>query len=175
MLNKPDFTLFYICCNFGQICCTEVIQFFSVENLGHEELKKSSKYELLFFLDEKPRVTFANFLHLCIQGPPLTHSAMWRYTGQLQTNMMITKTPKQRDARLYFPVPAHNWGADVGGRVIKASWGQWVGGVGDKYQTFCWYFVQTFLLKKQHIFCPKLSVPKTLSAIYHTKLYHMLK
>ena len=31
-----------------------------------------------FFLDEKPRVTFANFLHLFIQGPPLTHSALWQ-------------------------------------------------------------------------------------------------
>ena len=76
LLNEPDFTLIYICCNFGHICCTEVIQFFSVENLGHEELKKSSKYELLFFFYEKPRVTFANFLHLFIQGPPLTHSAL---------------------------------------------------------------------------------------------------
>ena len=28
LLNEPDFTLFYICCNFGHICCT-------VENLGH--------------------------------------------------------------------------------------------------------------------------------------------
>ena len=76
LLNEPVFTLFYICFNFGHICCTEVIQFFSVENLGHQELKKSSKYELVIFLDEKPRFTFANFLHLFIQGPPLTHSAM---------------------------------------------------------------------------------------------------
>ena len=30
----------------------------------------------MIFLDEKPRFTFANFLHLFIQGPPLTHSAM---------------------------------------------------------------------------------------------------
>ena len=28
LLNEPDFTLFYICCNFGHICCTEVIHFF---------------------------------------------------------------------------------------------------------------------------------------------------
>ena len=31
-----------------------------------------------FFSDEKPRFTFANFLHLFIQGPHLTHSAMIR-------------------------------------------------------------------------------------------------
>ena len=43
LLNEAVFTLFYICFNFGHICCTEVIQFFSVENLGHKELKKSSK------------------------------------------------------------------------------------------------------------------------------------
>ena len=30
----------------------------------------------MIFLDEKPRFTFANFLHLFIQGPPLTHSAL---------------------------------------------------------------------------------------------------
>ena len=35
LLNEAVFTLFYICFNFGHICCTEVIQFFSVENLGH--------------------------------------------------------------------------------------------------------------------------------------------
>ena len=32
---------------------------------------------------------------------------------------------------MYFPVPAHNWRADVGGRVIKASWDRWVGVDGD--------------------------------------------
>ena len=67
---------FYIYCYFGQIFCNEVIQFFSVENLGHKELKKSSKYKLVDFLDEKRRFTFAIFLLLFIQGPPLTHSAL---------------------------------------------------------------------------------------------------
>ena len=62
LLNEAVFTLFYICFNFGHICCTEVIHFFSVENLGHQELKKSSKYELMIFLDEKQRFTFAIFL-----------------------------------------------------------------------------------------------------------------
>ena len=46
---------------FGQIFYTKVIQFFSVENLGHKELKKSSKYKLVDFLDEKRRFTFAIF------------------------------------------------------------------------------------------------------------------
>ena len=72
-LSSP---FFYICCNFGQIFCTEVIQLFSVANMGHQELKKSSKYELVIFLDERPRFTFANFLHLFIQGSSLTHSAL---------------------------------------------------------------------------------------------------
>ena len=52
---------FNIYCYFGQIFCTEVIQFFSVENLGYKELKKSSKYKLVDFLDEKRRFTFAIF------------------------------------------------------------------------------------------------------------------
>ena len=70
--------LFYIYCYFGQIFCTEVIQFFSVENMGHKELKKSSKYKVVDFLDEKRRFTFDIFLLLFIQGPPLflTHSAL---------------------------------------------------------------------------------------------------
>ena len=72
LLNEAVFTLFYICFNFGHICCTA----FSVESLGLWDIKKSSKYELVIFLDEKPRFTFANFLQLFIQGPPLTHSAM---------------------------------------------------------------------------------------------------
>ena len=61
---------------FGQIFYTKVIQFFSVENLGHKELKKSSKYKLVDFLDEKQRFTFAICLLLFIQRPPLTYSAV---------------------------------------------------------------------------------------------------
>ena len=34
----------------------------------------------MIFLDEKPRFTFVNFLHLFIQGPPLTHSALHWYS-----------------------------------------------------------------------------------------------
>ena len=49
---------------------------FSVVNMGYEILKQRSKYKLRIFLDEKQRFSFANFLHLFIQVPPLTHSAM---------------------------------------------------------------------------------------------------
>ena len=47
-------------------------------NMGHKELKKSSKYKLVIFLDEKQRFTFAIFLPLFIQGAPLTHTASER-------------------------------------------------------------------------------------------------
>ena len=46
---RPYSPFFYIYCYFGQIFCTEVIQFFSVENLGLKEPKKSSKYKLVIF------------------------------------------------------------------------------------------------------------------------------
>ena len=36
----------------------------------------------MIFLDEKPRFTFANFLHLFIQGPPLTHSAVMNFSEE---------------------------------------------------------------------------------------------
>ena len=50
---RPTSTLLYICCNFGQIFCTNVIQFFSVQNMGHYQLIKCSKYHLVSLLDEK--------------------------------------------------------------------------------------------------------------------------
>ena len=62
--TRPSSTFLYICCNFGQIFCTNVIQFFYVENIGHNQLKKWSKYHLVSLLNEKQRSTFANFLHL---------------------------------------------------------------------------------------------------------------
>ena len=34
LLNEPDFTLFYICCIFGHICCTDVIHFFLSQRLA---------------------------------------------------------------------------------------------------------------------------------------------
>ena len=49
---------------------------FSVVNMGYKLLKKRSKYELRIFLDEKQRFSFANFLHLFIQGSSLTYSAL---------------------------------------------------------------------------------------------------
>ena len=44
--------------------------------MGHKRLKKCSKYKMVIILDEKRMFSFANFLHLFIQGPPLTLSAL---------------------------------------------------------------------------------------------------
>ena len=60
-LTSPTSTLLYICCNFGQIFCTNLIQIFSVQNMGHDQLKKCSKYYLVSLLDEKQRSTFDIF------------------------------------------------------------------------------------------------------------------
>ena len=76
---RPTSTLLYICCNFGQIFCTNVIQFFSVQNMGHDQLKKCSKYHLVSLLDEKQRSTFAIFLPFFIQVSLLTNSAVLAY------------------------------------------------------------------------------------------------
>ena len=73
---RPTSTFLYICCDFGQIFCTNVIQFFSVQNMGHDQLKKCSKYHLVSLLDEKQRSTFAIFWTLFIQVSLLTNSAM---------------------------------------------------------------------------------------------------
>ena len=70
-------TFVYICCNFGQIFCTNLIQFFSVQNMGHDQLKKCSKYHLVSLLDEKQRSTFAIFWTLFIQVSLLTNSALF--------------------------------------------------------------------------------------------------
>ena len=74
--TRPSSTFLYICYNFRQIFCTNVIQFFSVENMGNNQLKKCSKYHLVSLLNEKQRSTFANFWHLFIHVTLLTHSAM---------------------------------------------------------------------------------------------------
>ena len=74
--TRPASPFLYICCNFGQIFCTNIIQFFSVENMGHNQLRKCSKYHLVSLLNEKQRSTFANFLHLFYPCPLLTNSAM---------------------------------------------------------------------------------------------------
>ena len=75
-LLRPTSTCLYICCNFGQIFCTNLIQFFSVQNMGHDQLKKCSKYHLVSLLDEKQRSTFAIFWTLFIQVSLLTNSAL---------------------------------------------------------------------------------------------------
>ena len=74
--TRPTSTFLYICCNFGQIFCTNLIQFFSVQNMGHDQLKKCSKYHLVSLLDEKQRSTFAIFGPFFIQVSLLTNSAV---------------------------------------------------------------------------------------------------
>ena len=74
--TRPTSTLLYICCNFGQIFCTNVIQFFSVQNMGHYQLKKCSKYHLVSLLDEKQRSTFDIFVPFFTPLDALTNSAM---------------------------------------------------------------------------------------------------
>ena len=75
--TRPSSTFLYICYNFRQIFCTNVIQFFSVENMGHNQLQKCTKYHLVSLLNEKQGPTFANFLQLFIHVTLLTHSAVW--------------------------------------------------------------------------------------------------
>ena len=67
--TRPPSTFLYICCNFGQIFCTNVIHFFSVQNMGHNQLQKCSKYHLVSFLNEKQRSTFPICLHFFIHVP----------------------------------------------------------------------------------------------------------
>ena len=74
--TRPASPFLYICCNFGQIFCTNIIQFFSVENMGHNQLRKCSKYHLVSLLNEKQRSTFAIFLHIFYPCPLLNNSAM---------------------------------------------------------------------------------------------------
>ena len=74
--TRPCSTFLYICYNFRQIFCTNVIQFFSVENMGHNQLQKCTKYHLVSLLNEKQGSTFANFWHISIHVTLLTHSAM---------------------------------------------------------------------------------------------------
>ena len=74
-------TFLYICYNFRQIFCTNVIQFFSVENMGHNQLQKCTKYHLVSLLNEKQGSTFANFLHFFYPVTLLTHSAMMYILG----------------------------------------------------------------------------------------------
>ena len=74
--TRPSSTFLYICYNFRQIFCTNVIQFFSVENMGHNQLQKCTKYHLVSLLNEKQGSTFANFLHFFYPVTLLTHSAL---------------------------------------------------------------------------------------------------
>ena len=47
--TRQSSTFLYICYNFRQIFCTYVIQFFSAENMGHNQLKKCTKYHLVSY------------------------------------------------------------------------------------------------------------------------------
>ena len=84
--------------------------------MGHEELKKSGKYKLVIFLDEKRRFTLAILLLLFIQGPPLIHSAMnntnhfteynlVRITEIAIINREITVLYQFHDQKALFKVP----------------------------------------------------------------------
>ena len=86
--TRPSSTFLYICYNFRQIFCTNVIQFFSVENMGHNQLQKCTKYHLVSLLNEKQGPTFANFLQLFIHVTLLTHSAM-----ELIINSLVVANP----------------------------------------------------------------------------------
>ena len=88
--TRPPSTFLYICCNFGQIFCTNVIHFFSVQNMGHNQLQKCSKYHLVSFLNEKQRSTFAIFLHLFYPCPLLTNSAMMILSTQFSASQQFT-------------------------------------------------------------------------------------
>ena len=74
--TRPASPFLYICCNFGQIFCTNVIQFFSVQNMGHYQLIKCSKYHLVSLLDEKQRSTFDIFVPFLTPLDTLTNSAV---------------------------------------------------------------------------------------------------
>ncbi len=67
--TRPASPFLYICCNFGQIFCTNVIQFFSVENMGQNQLRKCSKYHLVSLLEEYQNLIIHLNIHLII---PLT-------------------------------------------------------------------------------------------------------
>ena len=95
--TRPSSTFLYICYNFRQIFCTNVIQFFSVENMGHNQLQKCTKYHLVSLLNEKQGSTFANFLHFFYPVTLLTNSAMshWlievKHVWTCQTNCQPIK------------------------------------------------------------------------------------
>ena len=68
--TRPYSPFFYIYCYFGQIFCTEVIQFFSVENLGLKEPKKSSKYKLVIFWMRNGGLLLPSFCSFLFKGRP---------------------------------------------------------------------------------------------------------
>ena len=77
--TRPASPFLYISCYFGQIFCTNIIQFFSVQNMDHDQLKKCSKYHLVSLMDEKQRSTFDIFVPFLTPLDTLTNSAMRDY------------------------------------------------------------------------------------------------
>ena len=68
LLNEPVFTLFYICCNFGHICCTEVIQFFLWKIWDIRNSKRAANMDWWFFWMRNRGLhlpTFCTFLFKC--------------------------------------------------------------------------------------------------------------
>ena len=90
--TRPSSTFLYICYNFRQIFCTNVIQFFSVENMGHNQLQKCTKYHLVSLLNEKQGSTFANFLDLFYPLTLLTNSALFHNMEQAQLPEFLVET-----------------------------------------------------------------------------------
>ena len=88
--------------------------------MGYKLLKKLSKYEVRIFLDEKQRFSFANFLHLRIQGSSLTHSALDTKGPKIQ--VLLKSTSLWKYPFFYdFPSLVRNF---LGGRKNpQRSWG----------------------------------------------------
>ena len=89
--------------NFGQFFFTNVIHFFSVQNLGHDQLKKCSKCHLV-------RSTFDNFAPFLTPLDTLTNSALvsliWRnYFGQSK----FVKGREHKWPAVEGPPPIFHW------------------------------------------------------------------
>ena len=99
---SPERDRLHLFCTFavilGKFSAPTSSNFFSVENMGHNQLKKCRKYHLVSLLNEKQRSTFANFLHLFYPCPLLTNSAMcfWQNLAgfcifQIMANNSVTR------------------------------------------------------------------------------------
>ena len=89
--TRPASPFLYISCYFGQIFCTNIIQFFSVQNMGHYQLIKCSKYHLVSLLDEKQRSTFDIFVPFLTPLDTLTNSAMAEKSARQMVSAMARR------------------------------------------------------------------------------------